>query len=807
MRKLILLVTVVLLCLSMSAQSQIFRIGDYGFTNTTDPYAPLVGDSAVAVLPSFNSGITDSIQIGFVFRFGNINFNAFKVQSNGWMTFNLPTTATTTTTPITTTATVHIIAPFARDLDSAGTNNPARVSILRSGVAPNQITKIQWQNFKSLSSTIVPAIASFQVWIYETSNVVELRYGSVLAGTRTGASTVQVGLKSGSTAADSVRTVQGASWPTATVSNTTTSKTIGIGNLPDSNRVYRFTPAQQRAFDVTPSAIVSPVGVLATCQKTIAPKVTVRNVGFSFAAYSVTYQITGPGAPYTSTRSDTLSPSLSRTLTFDSTFSPTVAGTYNLRVFTTFPSDTNSANDTIVGSIQVLNMAGGPLTSCSYFFANSLPCTVAPDKPIFGWLDTTGSTSLVVNNVQQQAALYTGTLDNGFWRLEIPGPDQFMYCGVAYDSFFVGSNGFVAFSKAFNTDAQFTTSFPPAIPSLSAPRPAIFPFWKDLDYGDTDIPINRLSYKTIMTPGEGLVLLITYDRAPNDGALAGSTDYVSFQVILQLAPVPVTDGRIIFQYDDSRTGATFLDKYFNFGLFVHTVGIQDLAGTSAIQYRRVNSSQMANVVAPGPLFATPVAVAFGPNANVLPVELASFTSTVNRKDVTLNWTTTMENNNSGFEVERSVVNGNWSKVGFVQGNGTSTSSVDYLFIDRGLNTGKYNYRLKQIDFNGNFEYFNLSNEIGIGVPTRYDLSQNYPNPFNPTTKINYDLPRDGKVSIKLFDISGREVVTLVNNVQTAGYYTITFDGSNLSSGTYFYRISAESDGQNFVTSKKMILIK
>ena len=158
MKKFILLSLVLFLLLNIKAQSQVFRIGDYGFTNTTSPYAPLAGDSTVAVLPSFDSGITDSIQIGFVFRFGNRFFNALKVQSNGWMTFNLPTTATTTTTPISTAATVHIISPFARDLDSAGTNNPARVSILRSGVAPNRITKIQWQNFKSFASTIVPAV-------------------------------------------------------------------------------------------------------------------------------------------------------------------------------------------------------------------------------------------------------------------------------------------------------------------------------------------------------------------------------------------------------------------------------------------------------------------------------------------------------------------------------------------------------------------------------------------------------------------------------------------------------------------------
>ncbi|MBK9333227.1 MAG: T9SS type A sorting domain-containing protein [Ignavibacteria bacterium] len=125
-----------------------------------------------------------------------------------------------------------------------------------------------------------------------------------------------------------------------------------------------------------------------------------------------------------------------------------------------------------------------------------------------------------------------------------------------------------------------------------------------------------------------------------------------------------------------------------------------------------------------------------------------------------------------------------------------------------MNTGKYSYRLKQIDHNGNFEYFNLSNEIEVGIPDVYKLSQNYPNPFNPSTKIDYDIPYDGNVSILLYDISGREVAKLVNEVKTAGYYTAVFNGSNLASGMYFYRINAaNTNGSNFVSTKKMVLIK
>ncbi|MBV6478387.1 MAG: hypothetical protein HGGPFJEG_01141 [Ignavibacteria bacterium] len=189
--------------------------------------------------------------------------------------------------------------------------------------------------------------------------------------------------------------------------------------------------------------------------------------------------------------------------------------------------------------------------------------------------------------------------------------------------------------------------------------------------------------------------------------------------------------------------------------------------------------------------------------NPLPVELASFAAATNRNNVTLNWSTAKEINNSGFDVERKLTTTNeWTRVGNVAGNGTTNETHNYTFSDR-VTTGNYNYRLKQVDFNGNFEYFNLSSEVNVGIPDKFDMSQNYPNPFNPSTKINYDIPVDGKVTIALYDISGREIAKLVNEVKHAGYYTVQFNASNLSSGMYFYRISAG----DFVSTKKMVLIK
>ncbi|MEO8666773.1 MAG: FG-GAP-like repeat-containing protein, partial [Ignavibacteria bacterium] len=175
-----------------------------------------------------------------------------------------------------------------------------------------------------------------------------------------------------------------------------------------------------------------------------------------------------------------------------------------------------------------------------------------------------------------------------------------------------------------------------------------------------------------------------------------------------------------------------------------------------------------------------------------PVELSSFSSVVNTGNVTLNWTTASEDNNKGFEVERSLVknqsSNDWSKIGFVEGSGSTNAPNSYQYSDNNLPSGKYKYRLKQIDFNGNYKYYNLAGEVVIGVPGKFELLQNYPNPFNPNTSISYRVAANNFVSLKVFDNSGREIKTLVNEVQEAGYYSIDFNGSGLASGIYFYRM-------------------
>jgi len=195
---------------------------------------------------------------------------------------------------------------------------------------------------------------------------------------------------------------------------------------------------------------------------------------------------------------------------------------------------------------------------------------------------------------------------------------------------------------------------------------------------------------------------------------------------------------------------------------------------------------------------------------VVPVELVSFSASTNGNNVSLNWSTATETNNSGFSIERkqvfsqqsTVSNKEWFELAFVNGNGTTTKTQSYSFNDNNLTSGKYLYRLKQIDFDGTFEYSNEV-EVIINVPDKFELSQNYPNPFNPSTKIKYQIATSNIVNLKIYDVLGNEVASLVNEVQPAGNYELTFDASLLSSGTYFYKLQAGS----LVETKKMLLLK
>ena len=186
----------------------------------------------------------------------------------------------------------------------------------------------------------------------------------------------------------------------------------------------------------------------------------------------------------------------------------------------------------------------------------------------------------------------------------------------------------------------------------------------------------------------------------------------------------------------------------------------------------------------------------------VPVELTSFTANVVNNNVNLNWATATETNNQGFEIQRKSDNTEYEQVGYVAGFGTTTEPKSYSFSDANVSAGNYTYRLKQMDFDGSFEY---SDEVNVEVltPGSFELSQNYPNPFNPSTTIKYSLPENSFVNLAVYNLLGENVRTLVNEVQNAGNYNLNFDASGLTSGTYVYRLSTASG----TLTQKMVLLK
>ena len=309
-------------------------------------------------------------------------------------------------------------------------------------------------------------------------------------------------------------------------------------------------------------------------------------------------------------------------------------------------------------------------------------------------------------------------------------------------------------------------------------------------------------------------VVLTTDVAPGstvvtrkfDAATFGSSTGMSKQFII----LPTTNAGL---------NATYVVNYFanevvglipaNMVLYLSTNGGTNWSNTSATNSYNSGTSTGTLTLTGLPSFSSNNVWTASDNNNPLPVKLASFTSNVTGRDVKLTWVTEMENNNAGFEILRSAQNGNggqnseWTKVGYVNGSGTKNEPVSYSFSQIKINSGKYKYRLKQIDNNGNFEYFDLNGTVEVALPTKYNVSQNYPNPFNPTTKIDFELPENSAVNIVIFDMLGREVKVIANDNFDAGYHTIQINAANLASGTYIYRMVTKG----FTKTLKMSIIK
>jgi murein tripeptide amidase MpaA len=197
---------------------------------------------------------------------------------------------------------------------------------------------------------------------------------------------------------------------------------------------------------------------------------------------------------------------------------------------------------------------------------------------------------------------------------------------------------------------------------------------------------------------------------------------------------------------------------------------------------------------------------------IIPVELASFNARVVNREILLEWTTCSELNNLGFEIQRKCLDksNNWEKIGFVEGSGTTNNRKNYSFIDKNPEFGTIIYRLKQIDFDGSYKILPTT-EVNFNVPLEFSLEQNYPNPFNPSTTISWQSPISGRHTIKLFDVLGKEIETIVDDYFEAGIHFKSFTlNSSLPSGVYFYQLNVfdpNTGSRAYLNTKKMILVR
>jgi len=433
-----------------------------------------------------------------------------------------------------------------------------------------------------------------------------------------------------------------------------------------------------------------------------------------------------------------------------------------------------------------------------------------PNGPQYTWQDISSTGTAVTNWVA------TGTFDpkDEGYAGPIPIGFNFKFYGNVKTNVYISSNGLIMFgtvSQNIFTNAQ--------IPNSAVPNEFIAPFWDDLD-GRTQ---GTVHYQTI--GNKFIVQFTNWQRYSATGSL-------TFQVVLY------QNGKILVYYNN-----------MNATLNSATIGIENAAGNDGLQVaynanyvqnnmalqfsaepdwvannnnsgRIYNGNSVAVLVTlrsedyPLGYYSMDMVITSNdPNTPsvtvpvsmdlVIPVELSAFSLTTDNNNVNLKWSTASETNNRGFSIERKAAGKNeWAEIAFITGKGTTTNRVNYNYSDKAVAVGTYIYRLRQTDFDGTFSY---SNEIEaeINPPSEFALFQNYPNPFNPNTIIKFTLPVQTQVKLSIFNNIGQQVAEVVNGTLEAGYHEVSFNGSELSSGVYFYSIETGE----FRAVKKMLLMK
>lgn len=434
-----------------------------------------------------------------------------------------------------------------------------------------------------------------------------------------------------------------------------------------------------------------------------------------------------------------------------------------------------------------------------------------PNGPDYVWNDISTTGTLVTNWIP------TGTYDPKDEGYAGPFPlgFDFKYYGNTKSQVYVSSNGIIMFNT-LSTNIITNTS----IPNSSIPNEYIAPFWDDLD-GRTQ---GTVHYKQ-----DGNKFIIQFTNWQKYSA----TGSLTFQVVLH------SSGKILVNYNnmnatlnsatigiENQNGTDGLQVAYNANYVQNNLALQfsaepDWLNAENMQGTVYNGNSIAvllNFITEGldsgdysmdmiitnndpvnPEMVVPIAMKI---TSIVPVELSSFTAENIDTEVILKWSTATETNNRGFEIEKKSIKGEWERIGYVPGFGTTTEPKTYTFADENVSSGIYTYRLKQIDFDGSVNYSNEV-EIEISGPKDFALYQNYPNPFNPSTTIKFALPEKANVQLTIFNSLGEKVAELFEGELDEGYHEVNFDASMFSSGIYLYQLQAG----NFNSVKKMLLLK
>lgn len=439
-----------------------------------------------------------------------------------------------------------------------------------------------------------------------------------------------------------------------------------------------------------------------------------------------------------------------------------------------------------------------------------------PNGPLYLWNDIAATGTAVTTWIP--TGTFSGT-DEGY-----AGPFNFgfnfKFYGNTKTQFYLGSNGFICFAPV--TGNAFSNA---AIPTAAEPNDLISPFWDDLD---------AKAPGTVHYKQDGNKMIIQWTNYQKYSGTASYTwqvhIYSGGKIIMYFKEMTGTINSATVGIENG-TGTIGLQTAYNSTYIKNNLAVKysaepDWLVTSNTLNGTLYNGNTAELILTFktedfPLGAYTMDVVVTSNATntpsvtvpvsmtivPIPVEMTSFSAEAVSGFVSLRWATATETNNMGFKVERRRTGTeSWSETGFVEGHGSTAQAQAYTFVDKNSSVGKFEYRLKQMDYNGTYEYSKVV-EVEVGLPTAYVLEQNYPNPFNPNTTINYSLPEKAEVTISIYSSIGEYITTLVGETKEAGYYKVDFDASKLASGTYIYQLTANGSSGKTVQSKKMILMK